>query len=142
MAFTSTASCSASRSVIYTGLHTLENGQYGLNNNRYFTSLDQVETAPKIFSDLGYQTGIIGKVYVVPDAVYPWQIREESTTRNIAWVADHSKAFFRKAKEADKPIFLTVGYIDPHRDLTRSGFGSTEDLTDPRIKPSSYPPPW
>ncbi len=27
MAFTSTASCSASRSVMYTGLHTHENGQ-------------------------------------------------------------------------------------------------------------------
>ena len=29
-AFASTASCSGSRSVIYTGLHTHENGQYGL----------------------------------------------------------------------------------------------------------------
>lgn len=51
-------------------------------------------------------------------------------------------AFFRKAKEADKPFFLTVRYIDLHRDLTRSGFGNTEDLTDPRIKPSSYPSLW
>jgi hypothetical protein len=31
MAFASTASCSGSRSTIYTGLHTHENGQYGLN---------------------------------------------------------------------------------------------------------------
>jgi N-sulfoglucosamine sulfohydrolase len=29
-AFTSTASCSNSRSVIYTGLHTHQSGQYGL----------------------------------------------------------------------------------------------------------------
>jgi N-sulfoglucosamine sulfohydrolase len=141
MAFTSTASCSASRSVIYTGLHTHENGQYGLNNNRHhFTTFDHIETAPKVFGDLGYQTGIIGKVHVGPDAVYPWQIREESGTRNVAWVADRAQAFFGKAKEADKPFFLTVGYIDPHRDLTRSGFGNTDDLTDPRIKPSSYTP--
>lgn len=31
LAFASTASCSGSRSTIYTGLHTHENGQYGLN---------------------------------------------------------------------------------------------------------------
>ena len=31
MAYASTASCSGSRSTIYTGLHTHENGQYGLN---------------------------------------------------------------------------------------------------------------
>lgn len=62
MAFTSTGSCSISHSVIYTGLHTHENGQYGLNNNRYFfTTSDPVETAPKIFSDLGHPTGIIEK---------------------------------------------------------------------------------
>ena len=96
MAFTSTASCSATRSAIYTGLHTHENGQYGLNNNRHH------------FTNVG------------SDAVYPWQIREKSTTRNIAWVANRSKAFFRKAKEAYKPFFLTVRYIDLHRDLTRS----------------------
>jgi N-sulfoglucosamine sulfohydrolase len=30
-AFASTASCSGSRSTMYTGLHTHENGQYGLN---------------------------------------------------------------------------------------------------------------
>lgn len=59
-AFTSTASCSASRSVINTGLHTHQNGQYGLNNGRHhFTTFDTVETAPKLFNDLDYLTGII-----------------------------------------------------------------------------------
>lgn len=139
MAFTSTASCSASRSVIYSGLHTHENGQYGLANKRHhFTTFDHVETAPKLLGSLGYQTGIIGKVHVGPASVYPWEVQEESGTRDVAWVADRAEAFFGKAKEADKPFFLTVGYIDPHRDLTRSGFGNTDELTDPRIPPASY----
>lgn len=141
MAFTSTASCSASRSVIYSGLHTHENGQYGLNNNRHhFTTFDHIETAPKVLGNLGYLTGIIGKVHVGPESVYPWEVREESGSRDVAWVADRAEAFFGRAKEADKPFFLTVGYIDPHRDLTRSGFGNTDELTDPRIHPASYTP--
>lgn len=141
MAFTSTASCSASRSVIYSGLHTHENGQYGLNNNRHhFTTFDHIETAPKVLGNLGYLTGIIGKVHVGPESVYPWEVREESGSRDVAWVADRAEAFFSRAKEADKPFFLTVGYIDPHRDLTRSGFGNTDELTDPRIHPASYTP--
>lgn len=136
-AFTSTASCSASRSVIYTGQHTHQNGQYGLNNGRHhFTTFDSVDSAPKLFNRLDYLTGIIGKVHVGPDYVYPWQVREESETRNVAWVADRAGAFFEKAKEEGKGFFLTVGYIDPHRDLTRGGFGNYEQdvVNEARLK--------
>lgn len=44
-AFASTASCSGSRSTIYTGLHTHENGQYGLNVYRaHFQSMCSVSS--------------------------------------------------------------------------------------------------
>ncbi|KAH8799681.1 alkaline-phosphatase-like protein [Xylogone sp. PMI_703] len=133
MAFTSTASCSASRSVMYTGLHTHENGQYGLADTKHhFTTFNHVETLPDVFKSLGYVTGIIGKVHVGPASVYPWEIREESGTRDVAWVADRADAFFSKAKEINRPFHLTVGFIDPHRDLTRSGFGN-ENFNDDRI---------
>jgi N-sulfoglucosamine sulfohydrolase len=72
IAFASTASCSTSRSVIYTGLHTYQNGQYGHTYAwNHFATFNYIGTAPKIFNDLGYQTGIIGKVHVAPDSVYP-----------------------------------------------------------------------
>lgn len=133
MAFTSTASCSASRSVMYTGLHTHENGQYGLADTKHhFTTFSSVETLPEVFNSLGYQTGIIGKVHVGPASVYPWEIREESGTRNVGWVAERATAFFSKAKNSNRPFHLTVGFIDPHRDLTRSGFGN-ESFSDDRI---------
>ena len=129
MAFASTASCSGSRSVIQSGLHTHETGQLGLlrgfNGLHYFTTFDHVETSPTVFNRLGYLTGIVNKVHVGPDNVYPWQVKEESSTRDVAWTAERSAAFFEKAKAEDKPFFLTVGYIDPHRDLTRGGFGNT-----------------
>ena len=137
-AYTSTASCSASRSVMYTGLHTHENGQYGLAGERHhFTTLNAVETTPLLFNALGYQTGIIGKVHVGPDQVYPWEIREESWSRNVAWVADRTEAFFKRANETERPFHLTVGFIDPHRDMTRSGFGNEEDC-DGRINIPEY----
>ena len=132
MAFTSTASCSASRSVIYTGLHTHENGQYGLHHDHHhFMTFDYAETAPALLSAIGYHTGIIGKVHVGPASVYPWAVREESGTRDIGWVAARAHAFFNGAREAKKPFFLTVGFIDPHRDATRSGFGNRDFDGDP-----------
>lgn len=137
-AFTSTASCSASRSVIYTGLHTHQNGQYGLHNGRHhFTTFDHVETAPALFSKQGYNTGLIGKVHVGPSSVYPWDMRAESDSRDVAAVADQAASFIQSSKEDGKPFFLTIGYIDPHRDLTRSGFGNDEEY-DARVKKTPY----
>ena len=139
-AFTSTASCSNSRSVIYTGLHTHQNGQYGLAGKaHHFIIFDHVKTSPAFFREQGYLTGLIGKVHVGPDSSYPWHIRKESTTRDVAWVADQAVEFFDEAKTTEQPFFLTVGYIDPHRDMTRSGFGNS-DVFDARIKDIPYEP--
>lgn len=139
-AFTSTASCSNSRSVIYTGLHTHQSGQYGLAGKaHHFVIFDHVKTSPAFFGEQGYLTGLIGKVHVGPDYSYPWHVRNESATRDVAWVADQAGEFFDKAKAAEQPFFLTVGYIDPHRDMTRSGFGNS-DIFDARIKDILYEP--
>lgn len=126
-AFASTASCSGSRSTIYTGLHTHQNGQYGLAGEKnHFMTFEHIETAPRIFNDFGYQTGIIGKIHVGPVSGYPWKVREESSSRNVAYQAERAGQFFRNAKSANEPFFLTVGFIDPHRDLTRDGFGNKD----------------
>ncbi len=145
MAFTSTASCSASRSVIYTGLHTHETGQYGLHHGyHHFMTFGDVPTAPALLNDAGYHTGIIGKVHVGPPEVYPWHHREESRTRDVQWVADRTRDYLSKRKEEGQPFFLTVGFIDPHRDGTRGGFGNEEfgDL-DPVVSPDAvHVPPF
>lgn len=132
MAFTSTASCSASRSVVYTGLHTHENGQYGLHHDHHhFMTFDHVETAPALLNAQGYLTGIIGKVHVGPTDIYPWTVREESDTRDIDWVAQRARALFERAEGEGRPFFATIGFIDPHRDATRSGFGNQDFDDDP-----------
>ncbi|KAL1870611.1 hypothetical protein Plec18167_007375 [Paecilomyces lecythidis] len=142
MAFTSTASCSGSRTVIYTGLHTHENGSYGLVKEKNgFQTLPNVETAPQIFNELGYYTGILGKVHVSPDNLYPWQVRRESDSRNVAETARQAEQFFNEAKKRDKSFFLTIGYIDPHRALgSRGGFGNVEGNYDPSLDDRIYTP--
>ncbi|KIX03799.1 uncharacterized protein Z518_07352 [Rhinocladiella mackenziei CBS 650.93] len=138
--FTSTASCSPSRTVIYTGLHTHTNGNYGLSDGwNAFCTFSHVDTAPKIFRSLGYLTGIIGKVHVGPPELYPWQVRDESESRDVAWVADRAESFIAQAQRWEKPFFLTVGYIDPHRNMAeRAGFGNRDFGYDPRIKDKRY----
>lgn len=139
-AFTSTASCSNSRSVIYTGLHTHQNGQYGLaGKQHHFVIFDHIKTSPAFFREQGYFSALIGKVHVGHDRSYPWEFKEESGTRDVAWVADKAGEVFERAKDEGRPFFLTVGYIDPHRDMTRSGFGNDLDF-DARIKDVPYDP--
>lgn len=140
-AFTSTASCSGSRSVIFTGLHTHQSGQYGLNHDRHhFQTFDDVATAPALMNAAGYATGIVGKVHVGPDATYPWTTRDESGSRDVEWVAARAEAVMAEA--GDKPFFLTVGFIDPHRDASRAGFGDPAG-PDPVFEPSEISvPPW
>jgi N-sulfoglucosamine sulfohydrolase len=136
--FASTASCSCSRSTIYTGLHVHQNGQYGLHNQRHhFTTFDHIETGPAILNKHGYLTAILGKVHVGPDHVYPWEVREESGTRDVAHISDRAVELFERSKSEGRPFFLTVGFIDPHRDLTRSGFGN-EGPFDERVRRVEY----
>lgn len=124
-AFASTASCSGSRSTIYTGLHTHQNGQYGLEHGwNHFQTHEYIETVPQVFNALGYQTGIIGKVHVGPRKAYPWEVFDASESRDTKWVASRAEAFFDKAKETRRPFHLTVGFKDPHRDDTREGFAN------------------
>ncbi|KAI0017874.1 alkaline-phosphatase-like protein [Xylariomycetidae sp. FL0641] len=142
LAFASTASCSGSRTTIYTGLHTHNNGNYGLTHERNgFQTHADIETLPEVFNALGYATGILGKVHVGPAAKYPWQTRAESETRNVAAVADQAAAFMRAARDGDRPFFLTVGYVDPHRAMgTRAGFGNVEGNHDARLADRVFAP--
>lgn len=135
-AFTSTASCSGSRTVIYTGLHTHQTGSYGLTHDTHgFQTFANVETAPMLFNEIGYKTGIIGKVHVSPRSQYPWRVNQESDTRNVAHIADQADEFFKQSNAEEKPFFLTVGFVDPHREIgKRGGFGNQEDNYDPKLK--------
>src|SRR6056297_2427581 len=139
MAFTSTASCSGSRSVIFTGLHTHQSGQYGLHHDyHHFLTFADVDTLPALMARAGVHAGIIGKVHVGPPEVYPWATREESGTRDVRRVAERAGAYFAARAADGAPFCLTVGFVDPHRDATRGGFGNAGfGAEDPVIAPEA-----
>ena len=75
-AFATTASCSASRSVILTGLHNHLNGQFGHQHNYHkFSSFHNIQSLPVLLHRQGYRTARIGKFHVAPEPVYHFETK-------------------------------------------------------------------
>ena len=121
-AFCTTASCSASRSVILSGLYNHHNGQYGHQHAyHHFSSLDTVRSLPLPLSQAGYRTARIGKYHVAPDHVYQFDTVLQGSDRNAVQMADNCRQFL--AQPDSKPFFLYFCTSDPHR-----GGGKAADL--------------
>lgn len=113
-AFATTASCSASRSVILSGLHNHANGQYGHQHDFHkFASWENLQTLPVLLTRHGYRTAQIGKYHVAPEAVYHFETYLQGNSRNAPQMADQCKAFIHAADE--RPFFLYFATSDPHR---------------------------
>lgn len=159
-AYTSVSSCSPSRSAILTGLPTHQNGMYGLHHDvHHFNSFDQVLSLPKILSDQGVRTGIIGKKHIGPDAVYPFDFAHTpetdnllQVTRNITFIRNLVREFF--SSNDSRPFFLYIGFMDAHRCFGKygnfcekfgngqPGFGSIPDWTPIHYSPSEVVVPY
>ncbi|MDI6450952.1 sulfatase family protein [Anaerobaca lacustris] len=121
-AFCTTASCSASRSVILSGLYNHYNGQYGHEHSyHHFRSFDHVRSLPVLLTQAGYRTARIGKYHVAPEEVYRFDVALPGGSRSPVRMADNCKAFV--ASGDAKPFFLYFCMSDPHR-----GGGKAADL--------------
>lgn len=124
-AFCTTASCSASRSVILSGLHNHFNGHYGHEHAyHHFSSFDRVKSLPVRLSKHGYETIRIGKYHVAPESVYHFDAALAGNARNPVQMADNVHKFLDKRDPA-KPFFLYFCTADPHR-----GGGERADLAN------------
>lgn len=113
-AYCTTASCSASRSVILTGLYNHANGQYGHQHNfHHFSAFDNVKSLPVILHDNGYITASVGKYHVAPKKVFQFDHFLKANDRNAVEMANVSKKFI--AENTNKPFFLYFCTGDPHR---------------------------
>jgi N-sulfoglucosamine sulfohydrolase len=116
-AFCTTASCSASRSVILTGLHNHANGQYGHQHSYHrFHTKDSVVSLPTWLSKAGYRTARIGKYHVAPEEIYPFDQHltgNQGGSRNPVSMAEKCQPFINKDKS--RPFFLYFCTSDPHR---------------------------
>ena len=133
-AFATTASCSASRSVVMSGTHNHRNGQFGHQHHFHkFASFHNVVSLslPRVMSRAGYRTGHIGKYHVAPETVYQFDTYLKGNGRNAVDMADKSKSFITD-KSDDRPFFLYFGTSDPHR-----GGGVDKDSTR-KLKPDLF----
>jgi len=114
-AYVAQASCSPSRSAIFTGRYPHDNGQYGLTNAGVgFQLRDGLvgQTIPALLGPAGYRTAIVGKLHVDPAAAFPFDERPKvGDTRDVRAVAEACGRLFRTAPE---PFFLMASFTDPH----------------------------
>lgn len=125
-AFATTASCSASRSVVMSGLHNHLNGQYGHQHSYHkFASFHSVAALalPRVMEAAGYRTGHIGKYHVAPEQVYRYETYLKGNGRNAVEMANRAKEFI--TAESDQPFFLYFATSDPHRG---GGIDETSEL--------------
>ena len=113
-AFCTTASCSASRSVILSGLHNHANGQYGHQHSYHkFSSFPHVQGLPVLLGKVGYRTARVGKYHVAPEEVYQFDLALPGNCRSPVEMANNCREFLTAAD--DRPFFLYFCTCDPHR---------------------------
>src|SRR5574340_835554 len=117
-AYCTTASCSASRSVILSGLHNHANGQYGHQHAvHHFASFPTVQSLPVLLAEAGYRTASIGKFHVAPEEVYHFQQYFKGNAP--AQMAGNCRAFITESDR--QPFFLYFCTSEPHRPFRREG---------------------
>ena len=113
-AYVAQASCSPSRSAMFTGLYPHTNAQYGLANGGFrLHEQYTTRTIPVLAQKAGYRTGIIGKLHVEPESSFPWTFRKTgNTTRQVRTVAADAAGFIRDS--GNEAFFLMANVSDPH----------------------------
>jgi len=113
-AFCTTASCSASRSVILSGIYNHANGQYGHQHSyHHFISFEDIKTMPVLLTEAGYRTARIGKYHVAPESVYKFDVALRGSSRSPVQMAQNCRDFINASD--DNPFFLYFCMSDPHR---------------------------
>lgn len=111
-AYVAQASCSPSRSAMFTGIYPHANGQYGLVNGGFALHEPlRAQTIPALLKKAGYSTAILGKLHVAPEKSFPFDRKLKSDMRDVKNAAKVAGDYMRETKE---PFFFMVNFSDPH----------------------------
>ncbi len=116
-AYVSQASCSPSRSTMFTGLYPHGNGHYGLANAGVGFQVHQKlhdDLLPNVLRRAGYRTGIIGKLHVNPENRFQFDMRQNDGfgSRQVEKQVEYARNFVSRSN--DRPWFLMFNLFDPH----------------------------
>jgi len=142
--YCTTASCSASRSVLMTGLHNHATGHYGhAHGYNHFSTYESVRSLPILLAEAGYRTCSIGKYHLAPEHVYHFETYANDGiqgSRNAVRMAANAKKWISESE--NRPFFLYFCTSDPHRGGGPDGFSNFNDNPKryPGITPVRYDP--
>ena len=113
-AFVTSPQCSPSRSSIFTGQvpHTTGTSRLAAPLRAHYTNIVD------LLKGAGYHTGAYGKVHLGKEFESKFDFRTGSGGRFAQ--------FFEK-RPRNKPFFLWMGFIDPHRDYEKGAFSPPHD---------------
>ena len=139
-AYVPQAGCSQSRAALLTGLYPHQNGQIGLATWKFRMYREDTPNIVRSLKQVGYRTGIIGKLHVNPASAFPFDVKKIPSSnfgrKKLGNYAKHAREFF---DAGDKPFFLSVNYPDAHRPFLTSVDGMPADpLTADDVKSMAY----
>ncbi len=117
--FCTAPQCSPSRASLYTGRHAHSNGMFGLAHGLFKWRLHHDELyLAKYLQQAGYTTAHIGTQHVSEYSQAAFQARGfDHRIDGDAWAREagpNAQQFIRNY-DHDKPLFLNVGFGEPHR---------------------------
>ena len=118
-AYVAQAGCSQSRAAFLTGLYPHQNGQIGLATWKFKMYRDDTPNIVRSMKEVGYRTGIIGKLHVNPASAFPFDfkgISKSNFDRNDLGIYAREASGF--ISDSQQPFFLSVNYPDAHRPFT------------------------
>ncbi len=116
-AYTATAMCAPSRSMLYTGLFPHRNGAH----QNHSSIRDGIDTLPVYLGALGYRVALAGKRHIKPETAFPFEYIEQ----------DAIGAFLDGVGET--PFCLIIASKQPHTPHETGGYNPDEVPLHPAL---------
>ena len=139
-AYVPQAGCSQSRASFLTGLYPHQHGQIGLATWGFRLYRKDTPNLPGVLKEVGYRTGLIGKLHINPASAFPLDMHEiTSANFQRAKLDEYAKQAKKFIGAGDEPFFLSVNYPDAHDPWIRQVDGlPKEPQSDDDVRVMEY----